>query len=163
MSKINHIRLEQLNCAISDKDGFVKIYANAAPLKQTYHSPGAIPVGRVRSLSLDSLIRDSLKEGESLTHVKMDIDGYEPAFFAGGKDTLKKFNPLIMMEFWPKGLKVSGWDLDDYWNMLQDDYSVKEASFPSRLLHPLSRKDLTYLIEKTKNGITNLVLIPRPA
>jgi len=161
LKKINHIHVEQINAAISDKDGFIHLYLGDGKCKQTYSSGNTIPVGQIKAISLDSLVENFLDNEEVLTHVKMDIDGYEPAFFAGGETALKKFSPIIMMEFWAKGLKVSGFDLEAYWNMLQNNYYVKEACFSNRRLISLDHKDLPYLVEKTMEGITNLVLIPK--
>lgn len=161
LGNIRSICVEQIDGAISDRDGFVDLYSGVGECRQTYRSSAAIASGKVRAISLDTLVDSFLTSGEQLTHVKLDIDGYEPAFFAGGRRALKKFNPIIFMEFWAKGIKAAGWDMEAYWSMLHNNYCVKEACFSSRSLVPLSHKDLSYLIDKTMDGITNLVLIPK--
>ncbi len=161
LAQIRHFPVVQVNGAISDKDGQTTLYSGGGSCRQTYQSESAVSVGTVPAISLDRLAETHIANGESLTHVKLDIDGHEPAFFRGGKETLKKFRPLVMMEFWAKGLKASGVDLDAYWDMLQEDYHVKEACFTSHRLNPLERKDLPYLIDKTMAGITDLVLFPK--
>jgi FkbM family methyltransferase len=161
LSSIKSLPVVQINAAISEKDGSVDLYSGGDTCIQTYCSSNAISIGHVQAVCLDSVAKNYLKTGEAITHVKIDIDGYEPAFFAGGLRTLKKYNPIIMMEFWAKGLMVSGYDLAEYWNMLQENYYVKEACFPDLPLVPLKHEDLAYLVNKTMDGITNLVLVPK--
>ena len=161
LGKVDNITVVQVNTAISDKDGYIDLYSGNGTCKQTYYSPGADSVCQVQAISLDNLMRKLLKNEDVVTHVKLDIDGYEPAFFLGGNDTLKRFRPIIMTEFWAKGLKESGFDLKNYWDMLQANYYVSEACFPNLQLKKMRHKDLPYLIGKTMNGITNLVLVPK--
>jgi FkbM family methyltransferase len=163
LAAVDNIPVRQVNAAISDKDGHINLYSGGGTCKQTYRSSNSVLTGVIPAISLDSLVETYLAPGEVLTHVKLDIDGYEPAFFAGGERTLKKFRPIIMMEFWAKGLIESGYDLETYWDMLQRNYFVKEACFSSRRLNPLDPKELSYLIAKTMEGITNIVLVPKPA
>jgi len=161
LAKINQFPVVQVNAAISDKDGYINLYSGHDACTQTYYSPNTFPCGQVQAISLDSMVERFLKNEGVITHVKLDIDGYEPAFFAGGTQILKRFKPIIMMEFWAKGLKVSGFNLEEYWNMLQENYYVREACFPNSCLIPLNHEDLTYLVNKTIDGITNLVLVPK--
>ena len=161
LAQVSRIPVMQVNAAISDKDGFVDLYSGDGTCKQTYYSSDATRVGKTNAISLDGLTKTFLGPEEYITHVKLDIDGYEPAFFAGGKETLEKYHPVIMTEFWAKGLKESGFDLDEYWDMMQNNYYVKEACFPDPQLNILGYEDLSYLVEKTMQGITNLVLIPK--
>ena len=161
LEKVNRIPILQSNSAISDKNGYLDLYFGGSDCSKTYPFPNTVSVGKIQAVSLDSLTESFLKEGDILTHVKLDIDGYEPAFFSGGIKTLKRFKPIILMEFWAKGLKVSGVDLEGYWEMLQNNYHVQEACFPGRKLISLKHQDLVYLTDKTTEGITNLVLIPK--
>lgn len=161
LAKINRIPVMQINAAVSDKDGYLNLYSGGGSCNQTYYSSNAVFANKVRAISLDRLTQDILKAGEVITHIKLDIDGYEPAFFEGGKKTLKKFNPIILTEFWAQGLKASGIDLKAYWGLLQRNYRVAEACFPERRLDDLSYDKLSYLVDKTTEGITNLVLVPK--
>ena len=161
LARIEHPQVVQVNAAISDKNGYVDLYSGSGTCKQTYCSSDAVPVGKIQGICLDNLIEALLENGEAITHVKLDIDGYEPAFFAGGVKALKKCHPIVMMEFWAKGLIASGCDIEAYWDMLQRNYDLEEACFSGGHLIPLKHKDLSYLIAKTMNGITNIVLIPK--
>jgi len=161
LSKLENLNVEQIKAAVSDENGYISLYEDGGTCLHTYPSPGSVLNGRVQAISFDTLIEQLLMNGEALTHIKMDIDGYEPALFAGGKYALKRYKPIIMMEFWAKGLKKCEWNLNEYWNMLQNNYFVQEANFSTRSLNLLKQRDLSYLIKKTNNGITNLVLIPK--
>jgi FkbM family methyltransferase len=161
LARINFPPVVQINAAISEKNGYSDLYSGGGSCIQTYYSSNTISIGRTQAICLDSVAEGYLKAGEVITHVKLDIDGYEPAFFAGGLRTLKEFNSIIMMEFWAKGLTLSGYDLEEYWSMLQENYYVKEACFPDVRLISLKHEDLTYLVNKTMESITNLVLVPK--
>lgn len=161
ISNIKNMTVIQVDAAISNENGHVNLFTGGGSCGQTYKSSGSKQGERVRSTTLDSLIEAHLSENEVLTHIKLDIDGYEPAFFAGGLDSLNKYKPIIMMEFWAKGLKASGIDLVAYWEMLHRNYDVSEVSFPMRELLPMTKKDYSYLVDKTMTGVTNLVLVPK--
>ena len=161
LAQVSRIPVLQVSAAISDCDGYINLYSGGGSCAQTYCSSNAKPVGRIPALSLDQLVERYLKPGEVVTHIKLDIDGYEPAFFAGGEKTLRLFRPSILMEFWAQGLIESGVDIWAFWEMLHKNYYVQEARFSDRRVAALGRSDLSYLVDKTKNGITNLILVPR--
>jgi len=48
----------------------------------------------------------------SLKFIKVDIDGFEPLFVNGAKETLKKYKPKILMEFAPYMADEVGQDFD---------------------------------------------------
>jgi hypothetical protein len=60
-------------------------------------SPGGTGANLVAAHSLDDLV-DSLKI-EKLDLVKVDVEGFERHVLDGGTDTLRRFNPLIYLEF----------------------------------------------------------------
>jgi len=157
----NGLVVQAINAAISDRDGTVGLYSGGGMCRQTYSSSGAVSIGSVKAVSLDSLVKKYLDDGEVITHVKLDIDGYEPAFFAGGEATIAAHRPLVMMEFWPEGLARSGKDIAAYWQQLQGRFFVKEASFSKKSLVDVPVEGLPALIESVAGGITNLVLFPK--
>jgi FkbM family methyltransferase len=59
---------------------------------------------------------DDLLSGEPrIDIIKMDIDGNEPCAIAGMLEVIEKHRPVIMAEFFPKGLKeLAGIDPEEY-------------------------------------------------
>lgn len=161
IANIRNLDVQQLDAAISSNNGYLNLYSGEGACSQTYESPGAMRGREVEAITLDSLIETHLSGDEVVTHIKVDIDGYEPALFMGGQRSLGGCKPIIMMEFWAKGLNASGVDIMSYWNMLHENYHVNEACYTKKALLPLSLDDLSYLSDKTMNGVTNLVLIPK--
>lgn len=151
----------QINAAISENDEDIDLYSGSDSCRQTYQSVNTTAVGTVKAICLDSLSRKFLNAGERITHIKLDIDGYEPAFFTGGESALRQHKPIILTEFWAKGLIASGVDLEKFWKLLNSNYTIKESCFDGKTLKSLTSEDLPYLIKKTIAGITDLVLIPR--
>jgi FkbM family methyltransferase len=161
LASLHRLQVERIDAAISEVDGEIELHWDGA-LTQTYRSDRTVAShGRVPALTLDTLVRRHLRTNERLTHVKLDIDGAEPAFFAGGTETLRTMDPIVMMEFWARGLLASHVDVAAFWSMLQARYFVSEASFSGRAVVPLRVGDLPALVEKTRETITNLVLLPR--
>jgi FkbM family methyltransferase len=161
LERIERLPVIQVSSAISDADGTLNLYAGGGSCPQTYQSPSATLSGTVRAVTLDTLVREHVAPDEHVTHIKLDIDGYEPAFFAGGMQTLLSHRPEILMEFWAAGLKASGIDLAAYWRNLLAMYVIRESLFSTRSLIELREADLPALVARTTNAVTNLVLIPK--
>ena len=52
---------------------------------------------RVRTWALDSL--PAPEPGRRIAFIKLDIEGHEPAFLAGARETLASMRPLVLCEF----------------------------------------------------------------
>jgi FkbM family methyltransferase len=60
-----------------------------------------------------------------LDFVKVDIDGHEPSFVAGAAATLRRFRPVILMEFSQVSLVMAGSDVERLAGQLGDlNYSL---------------------------------------
>ena len=70
-------------------------------------APG-IPVA-VSTLDLFCSQRDETR----LDVVKIDVEGYEVQVLEGGRATLTRFKPMIIVEFWTPGLSRAGATVDD--------------------------------------------------
>jgi FkbM family methyltransferase len=60
----------------------------------------------VRTTTLDEFAREA-----SLTRldcIKIDVEGAEPRVLHGGRETLERFRPALMIEFWTPGLVKAG-------------------------------------------------------
>ena len=59
----------------------------------------------VESQTLDNYMK---KIRGKASFIKIDVQGAEGLVFEGGKEVLKNHKPVILMEFWPYGLKNNG-------------------------------------------------------
>lgn len=161
LAKINRFEIDVVPFAVSDKDGFISIFKGGGSCAQTYKSEHSSFVCHVKTAPLQSILCNLLVKLEDVTHIKVDIDGYEPAFFYGATDFLLKYKPFLLIEFWAKGIKAAGFDLPQYWNYLHSMYYIKEVVYPNNYYLDLSKDHLSYLETKTLAGIVNLLLLPK--
>ncbi len=161
VAKIKRFKIDIVPFAVSDKDGLISIFKGGGACAQTYQSDNSLFVCEVKTAPLLNILRNLSVKSEDVTHIKLDIDGYEPAFFYGATDFLVKHKPLLLIEFWAKGIKAAGYDLVQYWDYLCSMYNITEIVYPDHKYLPLSKDNLDYLEKKTNNGIVNLLLLPR--
>lgn len=113
----------------------------------------------IEAKSMDDLLAE---QGiEEVNFVKMDVQGYEHRIVSGFMETLRRSKKTIVLtEFWPQGMKVSGGDARTYLQVLSDLgftlYELKER--PLGHIEPLSNWDA---IIKRLHGrkYTNLIAV----
>jgi FkbM family methyltransferase len=64
----------------------------------------------IRLRTLDNYAKEASLS--RLDFIKVDIDGHEPGFVTGAIETLKKFRPIILMEFSQVSLVMAGSDVE---------------------------------------------------
>lgn len=58
---------------------------------------------------------------DRLDFIKIDIDGHEPLFFQGAKETLSRFNPTILLEVNHANYLQAGFNAWDFYNFLKEN------------------------------------------
>jgi FkbM family methyltransferase len=159
LAKIKNFKVDITPVAISDTNELISIYKGGGTCAQTYKREFSEQVGQVRGLPLQAILKDLSIKDEHVTHIKLDIDGYEPAFFYGATDFLVRNKPLLLIEFWANGIKAAGFNLKEYWDYLWSMYHIKEVDYPGDGNFFLSEESLKHL--EAKDGVTNLLLLPR--
>lgn len=97
-----------------------------------------------------------------VTHIKVDIDGYESTFFFGNKDFLLKYKPYIITEYWFACLsRNKDYDPYHYWNFLNENYKIYLCNFPYGNYIKITHKDFEKINALTKNKVCNLLLHPK--
>lgn len=100
-SNLQNNKLENivaLNCAVSDKNGQLSFVENSAFGHIELGKPSdGVRVNSVAAHTLDDLV-ESLKI-ERLDLIKIDVEGFERQVLDGGNESLRRFNPLIYLEF----------------------------------------------------------------
>jgi hypothetical protein len=62
----------------------------------------------VEAVTLDTIARS--RPGKAFDVIKIDTQGAEGLIIKGGRETLTRTSPKIIMEFWPWGLRSLGTD-----------------------------------------------------
>jgi hypothetical protein len=114
----------------------------------------------VEALSLDSIVRRHVKPGERLAVIKIDIDGAEPALFAGGAEALRTHRPSLFLEFSPRAIAAFGTPPARMFADLCDEYAVYEVQYRPRRIVRLRGEDYASFEARVGQAIGDLVLSP---
>ncbi len=101
--------------ALSDVSGPARMAvradnSGAAHLTAPHAEPADAKVAEggvaVQAMSLDEFARH--RNWARLDCIKIDVEGLEARVLRGGRETIGKFRPAILIEFWTTGLKKAG-------------------------------------------------------
>lgn len=100
LSKFNNVEL--YNFAAGEKDGEVKFFIHkksnhCSVIKEGQKIPESGKVINVSMRSMDSFVEE--KQLDRVDFVRMDVEGFEVKIFEGMWNVIKKFQPIIQMEF----------------------------------------------------------------
>lgn len=162
VDKIQSFEVDVVHCAVSDQEQEIPIYRGGGACAQTYRRTTSVaPEMTVKAMPLSKILAQLGIPESDVTHIKLDIDGYEPAFFYGAEDFFKRYRPLLLIEFWAAGMKAAGFDVRKYWDFLHNMYNVAEITFSREGNLPLSVEHYDYIATKTSSGLVNLLLTPK--
>jgi FkbM family methyltransferase len=162
VSKIKNFPVSIVEVAIGDCDAEIPAYRGGGSCMQTYTNNQSMIDIMVPVRKIETVLSDLSIAQEEVTHIKIDVDGYEPAFFIGNKSFLNKSNPLILSEYWAKGLMENKkYLLSDYWNELINSYFVVRCNYPEGDYKLLSNNDFDNINHITATSVANLLLIPK--
>jgi FkbM family methyltransferase len=162
VSKIKNFPVSIIESAIGDCDSDIPAYRSGGACLQTYTSTQSesditVPVRTLKTI-LSSLSIDS----EEVSHIKIDIDGYEPAFFIGNAQFLQSSNPLILTEYWSTGLMANKqYPITEYWKVLVKNYFIFLCNYPGGDYTLLEESDFEKINDLTSKSVANLLLIPK--
>ena len=99
---------------------------------------------------------DYLEPRTRVDFIKMDIQGAEPAAFAGMRRTLERQRDVkILSEFWPSGMERAGFDAGEFLDGLTDlGFTYRHVDQRAKRLMPCSRSELLetqWIVEKSTN------------
>ncbi len=87
----------------------------------TLHWTGDAPPSQqeiIKLQPLDEVLADlNIKQ---IDLVKLDIDGHEPSFLRGATKSLRRYKPLIVLEFSQRNLYIAGSDVEKQVRLLQE-------------------------------------------
>lgn len=162
VSRIKNFEVIVIESAIGDSDSKIQAYRNGGTCLKTYKNDSSSFDLVVRAKKLETVLRETNINPLDITHIKIDVDGSEPSFFFGNRTWLQQFKPLIMAEYWAKGLeKHPRYAFADYWKLLQEDYNVFLCNYPQGTYSILGDNDVQKLHKLTYQSVANLLLIPK--
>jgi FkbM family methyltransferase len=91
---------------------------------------------------------------ESLSFIKIDVEGWEAQILKGGSETINRFHPTMMVELVASQLIRAGNDLDETWEMLRTWGYNPYIYIDNRTLvaHPEPRDGDTFWVHEQFKG-----------
>ena len=146
------------NDAISFESGKIKLYISESNRgdHRIYSSDQNRDFIEINAIRLDEVkeIMDS-----EIKLIKIDIQGSEMIALESMKKVIKKNKPIIISEFWPKGIRMSGKNAEDYINYyISVGYSLNLLE--GKGLKKITKVELDNLVTVEKGNFTNIVFVP---
>jgi FkbM family methyltransferase len=82
------------NMALSDKNGY-------SSFTQKAENVGATQIGDDLEISIATARLDDFPFTNKISLMKIDVEGHEESMLKGGKETILKHKPTIIIEMWP--------------------------------------------------------------
>lgn len=121
---------------------------------RTYDVATMNKVSRVNAFALDDLVPGPVHL------VKLDLQGMDHVALLGMQRILREQQPVMIVEFWPHGIRAYGDDPHDVIHWLRSlDYSWVALELPD-LTDGCSDDDICAAVEDSADGYVNLLLQP---
>jgi FkbM family methyltransferase len=129
--------VEVVQAALLDREGPVSLFdsndSNRA--MATLHGYADWSSTEVVGTTLDNVLRS--RQVQKVDVVKIDVEGFEPAVLAGGKEMLARDQPALIFEYMDWAWKNSGYSFDDAVQMLRELGYARFFIIGTRGLDPL--------------------------
>lgn len=91
------------------------------PSTATMHMPEQdtfLKTEQIKLITFDSYVQENGLE--KLDFIKIDVDGHEPKFLEGAKETIMKFKPDILLEINPLNYYLAGVTIWDFYDQIKE-------------------------------------------
>ncbi len=134
--------------ALSNQEGSAMLFgtASGSATIHCYYDKDSAPVEVVRTITLDKYVEQHGQIG-AVDFVKVDIDGHESRFLIGATQTLRRFRPVLLMEFAHANLLAAGSNAEQLADQLEGmDYVLgsERTSKPYANRVDLLRETMNY-------------------
>jgi len=154
VNKFKNVILE--NIALSSSSGKVNLFLDKDNLGNMSFSPENIPDSSLNGkVEVESQTLDDYAKNISgkISFIKMDVQGAEGLVLRGGLELLKNHKPVILMEFWPYGLKNNGTDPLELLRMLNSlGYKFFVLDVKNQLLKEKRPEDIMNVSANREGG-----------
>lgn len=142
--------------AVSDKTGETNFYISADKGDgRIYDSSDGRPFLTVKTTSLDDYFKSFRR---SINLIKMDIQGAELRALYGMRNLVAANHVKLMTEFWPTGIRKSGFEGSDYLRELRSlNFEITEINEEMKRIEPVVDSQL---LENYAEEETNLLCLP---
>jgi FkbM family methyltransferase len=105
---------------------------------------------------------DDFLSGERVDVIKVDVEGSEGLVFQGMIETIRRYHPILILEFTPLGLKdISSISGEEFLKAFENlDYSFQDIHSFNGVFSGKSIGDLNALMKKRKTSYLDLLLFP---
>lgn len=151
-------RVKIYNNALSDQNGKLKLYISETNRgdHRIYSSDQERDFIEINAIRLDDV--EEIKN-KKLKLIKIDIQGSEMIALNGMKNTILNSNPVVISEFWPKGIRMSGKNPDDYVGFFLSN-GYKMHLLTENGFKPITKNELERQVNVEKGNFTNIVFTP---
>ncbi|MBI2053585.1 MAG: FkbM family methyltransferase [Candidatus Sungbacteria bacterium] len=109
-----------VKAGVGDRAGSARLFLDRKNLGNPSLSEKNIPTtARGGAEDIEMVTLDAYMGQKKLDAIKIDVQGAEGAAFRGGRETIKRFQPVIFTEFWPHGLRNLGTDPKEFVRFLE--------------------------------------------
>ena len=156
----NNIKnIDPLYLAVSNKKDIVYFHHNRGNVGGSYvtSDSDSYTTSAVQAIRLDTWAKDNLTR---LDFIKCDIEGFEVKFMKGAKQTLKKYKPIMLIEFNPIAYNNNSKDdtIDDLWKELTSIYEyIYVIEGPATLRRVSTLEEACQRIDGTTRTLEDLL------
>ena len=173
-SKLHSLsNIQVFNFAFSDKNDSSNFLLDEKSNQSRLIDKNVIPTSNEKIIKVETKTLDSFVSEQVLTRLdflRMDIEGYELVVYSGMSEIIKKFKPMILVEFhkyslgknnsivFLNKLKSEGYEISSFIPRGLDDPMMAKMKFIKQLT-------IDHLIKQIKNnnspGVFSLLLMPK--
>jgi FkbM family methyltransferase len=153
--------VQPVNQAVSDSVGFLPFYRDLRPelggLASSVHDlkidSEFSELITVPCTTIDNHCRD---DGDQVAFIKIDVEGHEPAVFAGARETIRRWRPVICFEFWET------WYDRGYGSLFKSLFDIYDLTVLQTGESVVARYELTQGRISGTPGTCDILCRPRP-
>jgi FkbM family methyltransferase len=149
--------VQPINAALSDKPDTLRLYKHPFNVGdyRLYNDGDFTEFVDVPTLRVDEVVQ------ERIDLIKIDVQGYEYFALKGAEKLLTTYKPVIVSEFWPRGLANSGASATQYLDFIEGlGYRVRQIDDENKQVIDTDFERLRAWSNSGTNRYLNLVFIP---